>query len=50
MRVKASAGLWKYPRWIEIRNELPKTPTGKIQLLKLREESAASGANAGKAA
>jgi acyl-coenzyme A synthetase/AMP-(fatty) acid ligase len=48
--VKASAGLWKYPRWIEFRNELPKTATGKIQRFKLREESAARGASAGKAA
>ena len=39
--VKASAGLWKYPRWIEFRAELPKTATGKIQRFKLREESAA---------
>jgi acyl-coenzyme A synthetase/AMP-(fatty) acid ligase len=48
--VKASAGLWKYPRWIEFRTELPKTATGKIQRFKLREESAAGGASAGKAA
>jgi len=47
--VKASAGLWKYPRWIEFRNELPKIATGKIQRFKLREESAASAAS-GKAA
>jgi 4-hydroxybenzoate-CoA ligase len=47
--VKASAGLWKYPRWIEFRAELPKTATGKIQRFKLREESAARGAS-GKAA
>ena len=36
--VKATAGAWKYPRWIEIRSELPKTATGKIQRFKLREE------------
>ena len=36
--VKAEAGAWKYPRWIEIRGELPKTATGKIQRFKLREE------------
>ena len=36
--VKAEAGAWKYPRWIEVRNELPKTATGKIQRFKLREE------------
>jgi 4-hydroxybenzoate-CoA ligase len=46
--VKARAGVWKYPRWIEFRAELPKTATGKIQRFKLREESA-SGAS-GKAA
>ena len=36
--VKANAGAWKYPRWIEVREELPKTATGKIQRFKLREE------------
>jgi 4-hydroxybenzoate-CoA ligase len=35
--VKASAGLWKYPRWIDIRPDLPRTATGKIQRFKLRE-------------
>jgi 4-hydroxybenzoate-CoA ligase len=39
--VKTSAGMWKYPRWIEFRADLPKTATGKIQRFKLREESAA---------
>ena len=34
--VKARIGLWKYPRWIEFREELPKTATGKIQRFKLR--------------
>jgi len=49
--VKASAGLWKYPRWIEFREELPKTATGKIQRFKLREESAAEKSKgSGKAA
>ena len=38
--VKERAGIWKYPRWIDIRNELPKTATGKIQRFKLREEDA----------
>ena len=28
---------YKYPRWIEFRNELPKTATGKIQRFKLRD-------------
>jgi len=36
--VKDTAGLWKYPRWIEARHDLPKTATGKIQRFKLREE------------
>jgi 4-hydroxybenzoate-CoA ligase len=35
--VKASAGPWKYPRWIDIRPDLPRTATGKIQRFKLRE-------------
>ncbi len=35
-QVKRMAGVWKYPRWIEIVDELPKTPTGKIQRYKLR--------------
>jgi 4-hydroxybenzoate-CoA ligase len=34
--VKASVGKWKYPRWIEIVDDLPKTATGKIQRFKLR--------------
>jgi 4-hydroxybenzoate-CoA ligase len=36
-RVKASAGPWKYPRWIDVLAELPKTATGKIQRFRLRE-------------
>ena len=35
--VKAAVGVWKYPRWIEFRDDLPKTATGKIQRYKLRE-------------
>jgi 4-hydroxybenzoate-CoA ligase len=35
--VKAKAGMWKYPRWIEFVEGLPKTATGKIQRFKLRE-------------
>jgi 4-hydroxybenzoate-CoA ligase len=34
--VKAKAGPWKYPRWIEFVDNLPKTATGKIQRFKLR--------------
>jgi 4-hydroxybenzoate-CoA ligase len=37
--VKRSIGPWKYPRWIEVVDELPKTATGKIQRFKLREIS-----------
>ena len=37
--VKNNAGAWKYPRWMEVRDDLPKTATGKIQRFKLREES-----------
>ncbi len=36
--VKETAGPWKYPRWIELRNDLPRTATGKIQRFKLRDE------------
>lgn len=42
--VKDKAGAWKYPRWIDVRTELPKTATGKIQRFKLREEDAGTGA------
>ncbi|MGA7488658.1 MAG: benzoate-CoA ligase family protein [Xanthobacteraceae bacterium] len=34
--VKERAGPWKYPRWIDIRPDLPRTATGKIQRFKLR--------------
>jgi 4-hydroxybenzoate-CoA ligase len=37
--VKRSIGPWKYPRWIEVVDDLPKTATGKIQRFKLREIS-----------
>lgn len=40
--VKDKAGAWKYPRWIDVRSDLPKTATGKIQRFKLREEDAAT--------
>ena len=35
--VKAEIGVWKYPRWIEAVDDLPKTATGKIQRFRLRE-------------
>ncbi|NKB53423.1 MAG: benzoate-CoA ligase family protein [Rhizobiaceae bacterium] len=36
--VKDQIGKWKYPRWIEIVEDLPKTATGKIQRFKLRDD------------
>ena len=36
--VKEQVGKWKYPRWIEVVGDLPKTATGKIQRFKLRED------------
>jgi len=41
--VKDRAGPWKFPRWIEARDQLPRTATGKIQRFKLREEDARAG-------
>jgi benzoate-CoA ligase family protein len=38
--VKERIGVWKYPRWIEFVDGLPKTATGKIQRFKLRETDA----------
>ena len=35
--VKEKIGVWKYPRWIEFCEGLPKTATGKIQRYKLRQ-------------
>ncbi len=35
--VKQCAGPWKYPRWIDVRPDLPRTATGKLQRFKLRE-------------
>lgn len=34
--VKSTLAPFKYPRWIELVGELPKTATGKIQRYKLR--------------
>jgi 4-hydroxybenzoate-CoA ligase len=44
--VKASVGPWKYPRWIEVVDSLPKTATGKIQRFKLREAEGQDGGRA----
>ena len=38
--IKARLAPYKYPRWIEFVNDLPKTATGKIQRFKLRELAA----------
>lgn len=35
--VKRTIGTWKYPRWIEFVDSLPKTATGKIQRFMLRD-------------
>jgi benzoate-CoA ligase len=43
--VKSRLAMYKYPRWVEFLNELPKTATGKIQRFKLRvtAQSVATG-------
>ena len=41
--VKSRLAPYKYPRWIEFIDELPKTATGKIQRFKLRARSAPTG-------
>jgi benzoate-CoA ligase len=40
--VKACIAPYQYPRWIEFREHLPKTATGKIQRYKLRDKEAPS--------
>jgi len=40
--VKEHLAPYKYPRWIEFRDELPKTATGKIQRFKLRHVDSAA--------
>jgi 4-hydroxybenzoate-CoA ligase len=39
VHVKRTIGPWKYPRWIEFVDSLPKTATGKIQRYMLRDNS-----------
>jgi 4-hydroxybenzoate-CoA ligase len=39
VHVKRSIGPWKYPRWIEFVDSLPKTATGKIQRFMLRDKA-----------
>jgi benzoate-CoA ligase len=36
--VKDTLAPYKYPRWIEFVDDLPKTATGKIQRFRLRED------------
>ena len=36
--VKKRTSKYKYPRWVEFVQELPKTATGKIQRFKLRKD------------
>ncbi len=43
LHVKETAGAWKYPRWIDVRIDLPRTATGKIQRFKLRDEDMRAG-------
>jgi 4-hydroxybenzoate-CoA ligase len=40
VHVKRSIGPWKYPRWIEFVDDLPKTASGKIQRFMLRDMAA----------
>lgn len=40
--VKRAIGPWKYPRWIEVVDSLPKTATGKIQRFMLRDQPASA--------
>ncbi len=37
VHVRERIEIWKYPRWVQFVDELPKTATGKIQRFKLRE-------------
>jgi 4-hydroxybenzoate-CoA ligase len=46
VHVKRSIGPWKYPRWIEFVDDLPKTASGKIQRFMLRDMAAHQSAGA----
>ncbi|MBI3705267.1 MAG: AMP-binding protein, partial [Rhizobiales bacterium] len=39
VHVKRTIGPWKYPRWIEFVDSLPKTATGKVQRYMLRDKT-----------
>jgi 4-hydroxybenzoate-CoA ligase len=43
VHVKRAVGPWKYPRWFEFVDGLPKTATGKIQRYMLRSKTASHG-------
>ena len=43
VHVKREIGPWKYPRWIEFVDSLPKTASGKIQRFMLRNWDAERG-------
>ncbi len=43
VHVKRTIGPWKYPRWIEFVDSLPKTATGKIQRFMLRGKIGGEG-------
>ena len=45
VHVKRTIGPWKYPRWIEFVDSLPKTATGKIQRYLLRSRGGAVATN-----
>ena len=54
VHVKRAIGPWKYPRWIEFVDSLPRTATGKLQRYKLldnasRPDDAQPGAKASNA-
>jgi len=43
VHVKRTIGPWKYPRWIEFVDSLPKTATGKVQRFMLRSKALSPG-------
>jgi 4-hydroxybenzoate-CoA ligase len=45
LHVKRAIGPWKYPRWIDFVDSLPKTATGKIQRYMLRSKASAGGSS-----
>jgi 4-hydroxybenzoate-CoA ligase len=47
VHVKRSIGPWKYPRWIEFVDSLPKTATGKVQRYLLRDGVSAPAEHGG---